>query len=61
MDYLELYKSAYTTKRLWYRYKEGVYLFRVLYICLHRQKTWESPTNNGGYKQELDRSTYTTK
>ena len=32
-----------------------------LYICLHHQKTWVSPTYNGGYKQELGRPAYTTK
>ena len=42
--------------------KKGVYkLFRALWICLHHQKTLVSPTNNGGYKEKIDRPAYTTK
>ena len=41
-------------------YKEGDSMQSFM-ICLHHQKAWVSPTNNGGYKQELDRPAYTTK
>ena len=86
INYLELYRSAYTTKKIWFRlqtmvvinkslvdlhtplkdfgiaYKEGGF---INYLELYRsayshQKTFISPTNNGGYKQEPSRSAYTT-
>ena len=41
-------------------YKEGGFI-NYLYRSAYHQKTRVSPTNNGGYKQELDRSAYTTK
>ena len=65
-------RSAYTTKRLWNRLQRRhtplkgfinyLELYRSAYTAKrHHQKTLVSPTNNGGYKQEPDRSAYTTK
>ena len=55
-------RSAYTTKRLWYRLqRRGFINYLELYRSAYHQKTRVSPTNNGGYKQEIDRSAYTTK
>ena len=55
-------RSAYTTKRLWYRLQRSWFInYLELYKSAYHQKTRVSPTNNGGYKQELDRSAYTTK
>ena len=63
INYLELYRSAYTTKRtLVSSTKKEFMNYLEFYTSAYTdQKTWASPTNNDGYKQELDRSTYTTK
>ena len=54
--------TAYTTKRLCNRLqRRGFINYLELYRSAYHQKTRVSPTNNGGYKQELDRSAYTTK
>ena len=41
--------------------RRGFINYLELYRSAYHQKTLVSPTNNGGYKQELDRSAYTTK
>ena len=47
MNYLELYKSAYTTKRLWYRLQRSGYTLELIDMSTSLKKAFVSAYKEG--------------